>query len=115
MTTTTTDPVARNVTPDDAIKSVVGYLKRSWEQLAADHVTGITTAELRKYAAALGLMSGRLEDAAGAIDAGSASVLVTDEVSGILRCTCGDIIPGDAYREHSKAHPDARYNLVKRF
>jgi hypothetical protein len=119
MTETATDPVFRIVTPDEAITSVVGYLRRASAQLAVDHVgSNVTTPALREFRDGLGVMSSRLNDVAAALDAGSATVLVTDECGGILLCTvCGDIMAGDQYREHPAAHPEQepRYRVPDRF
>ncbi len=105
--TSTTDPIHRTVTPDEAITSVVGYLKRSWEQLAADHVSGITPAALHELAEGLGIMVRRLTTAADALGSGDpdARMLLTDQPDGLVRClTCGEIVPTSQATEHAGTH-----------
>lgn len=108
MTSTTSDSVYREVTPDEAVTSVVGYLKRSWEQLAADHVNGkITPATLSAFAEGLGIMVRRLTTAADVLGSGDpdARMLVTDQPYGLVRClTCGEIIPTSQATEHAGTH-----------
>jgi hypothetical protein len=71
----------KTASPDDAVTSVVGYLKRSWERLAADHVTGgMTPASLRQLAAGLIIIGRRLHDAAGAIESGKSQVPISDTI-----------------------------------
>lgn len=109
MTSTTTeDPLFRTVTPDDAITSVTGYLLRAAQQLAGDRVTGtVTPSSLRELGGALGLMERRLYDVSCAVEAGAETVLVTDEVSGIIRClTCDEIIRQRDATEHAATHTD---------
>jgi hypothetical protein len=65
--------------PDDAVTSVVGYLIRSWEALAAEHVTGtMTPASLRELAGGLHIMGARLLDAADAFESGKSQIPISD-------------------------------------
>jgi hypothetical protein len=113
--TTTSKPVCRDVTVAMAVESVLGYLIRAAANLADGQDNGGNDPdELRELGAGLDVMSRRLTDAAGAMEARNGRMLVTDERQGILQCTvCGEIVAFGGYRDHGC--PDAQWREPKRY
>jgi hypothetical protein len=112
---TKTSKPCRDVSVATAVESVLGYLVRAAANLAEGQDNGGNRPDaLRELGAGLGVMSRRVTDAAGAMEAGKGRQLITDEPEGILQCTvCGEIVAGFGYRDHGC--PDSRWRDPERY